>query len=90
MEPLGFFEVQKITKNHKKVENTPKTPKIRHFLKTLKKGLKMAKNSQKNVSKSVLNFDPYFQKMNTFLGDPGKWLTFEKQPFLGYGVIWEI
>ena len=68
----------------------PKTPKSRHFLKTLKKGLKMAKNGLKNVSKSVLNFDPYFQKMNAFLGDPGKWLTFENQPFLGYGVIWEI
>jgi hypothetical protein len=42
------------------------------------------------VSKSVLNFDPYFQKMNTFLGGPWKWLTFGKWPFLGYGVIWEI
>ncbi len=68
----------------------PKTPKNRHFLKTLKNGLKMAKNGPKNVSKSVLNFDPFFQKMNTFLGDPQKVAKWPGSPFLGYGVIWEI
>ncbi len=68
----------------------PKTPKIRHFLKTLKNSLKMAKNSPKNVSKSVLNFDPFFQKMNTFLEDPQKVAKRPKRPILGYGVIWEI
>jgi len=87
---LRSLEVKKITKNHKKVEKTPKTPKNRHFLKTLKNDLKMAKNGLKNVSKSVLNFDPYFQKMNTFLGGPRKVAKRPKQPFLGYGVIWEI
>jgi predicted ATP-dependent serine protease len=67
---LWPFEVLNFQKKSKKTLKMPKTPKNRHFLKNPKNGLKMAKNGLKNVSKSVLNFDPYFQKMNTFLGGP--------------------